>query len=34
MLADYEEPKLDEGVAEGLRDLIARREEILPDSVS
>jgi trimethylamine--corrinoid protein Co-methyltransferase len=34
MLADYQEPKLDEGIAEGLADLIARREEKLPDSVS
>ncbi len=34
MLADYEAPKLDEGIAEGLRDFIARREERLPDMVS
>jgi trimethylamine--corrinoid protein Co-methyltransferase len=34
MLAAYEEPKLDEGVAEGLGDFIARREEQLPDTVS
>ncbi|TPL80725.1 trimethylamine methyltransferase family protein [Mesorhizobium sp. B2-3-13] len=34
MLADYEEPKLDEGIADGLKDMIARREEKLPDSVS
>jgi trimethylamine---corrinoid protein Co-methyltransferase len=34
MLAAYEEPKLDEGIAEGLRDFIARREEQLPNSVS
>jgi len=34
MLLDYVEPKLDEGVAEGLRDFIARREERLPDSVN
>ena len=34
MLADYEEPKLDEGIAEGLREFIAQREEKLPDSVS
>jgi trimethylamine---corrinoid protein Co-methyltransferase len=34
MLADYQEPKLDEGVADGLKDLIAQREEKLPDSVS
>jgi len=34
MLKDYEEPRLDEGVAEGLRDFIARREEKLPDTVN
>nr|WP_292242164.1 trimethylamine methyltransferase family protein [Mesorhizobium sp.] len=34
MLADYEEPKLDEGIADGLEGLIALREEKLPDSVS
>ncbi|TGV80172.1 FAD-binding protein [Mesorhizobium sp. M00.F.Ca.ET.149.01.1.1] len=34
MLADYQEPKLDESIAEGLADLISRREEKLPDSVS
>jgi trimethylamine--corrinoid protein Co-methyltransferase len=34
MLADYEEPKLDEGVAEGLRDFIAQREDRVPDTVS
>jgi trimethylamine--corrinoid protein Co-methyltransferase len=34
MLRDYEEPKLDEGVAEGLRDFIALREEQLPDSIN
>ena len=34
MLRDYEEPKLEDGVAEGLRAFIARREEQLPDSVS
>ncbi len=34
LLAAYEEPKLDEGIAEGLRDFIARREEELPNSVS
>ena len=34
MLADYEEPKLDEGIAEGLRDFIARREETLPDTIN
>ena len=34
MLADYEEPKLDEGIAEGLKDFIARRESELPNTVS
>lgn len=34
MLAQYEEPKLDEGVAESLRDFIARRERELPDTVN
>jgi trimethylamine---corrinoid protein Co-methyltransferase len=34
MLRDYEEPKLDDGVAEGLRDFVAIREERLPDSVN
>jgi trimethylamine--corrinoid protein Co-methyltransferase len=34
MLAAYEEPKLDEGIAEGLRDFIAKRESELPNSVS
>ncbi len=34
MLADYQEPKLDEGIADGLKDLIAQREEKLPDSIS
>ena len=34
LLAAYEEPRLDEGIAEGLRDFIARREEELPNSVS
>jgi trimethylamine--corrinoid protein Co-methyltransferase len=33
LLAAYEEPKLDEGVAEGLRDFVARREAELPTSV-
>lgn len=31
MLAAYEAPKLDAGIADGLKDLIARREEQLPD---
>jgi trimethylamine--corrinoid protein Co-methyltransferase len=30
LLADYEEPKLDEGVDEALRDYIARREREIP----
>ena len=34
MLASYEPPKMDEGIAEGLKDFIARREEQLPNSVS
>jgi trimethylamine---corrinoid protein Co-methyltransferase len=34
MLAAYEEPKLDQGIAEGLSDFIARREMELPNSVS
>ncbi len=34
MLAAYEAPKMDEGIAEGLRDFIARRGEELPNSVS
>jgi trimethylamine--corrinoid protein Co-methyltransferase len=34
MLKDYEEPKLDDAVAESLRDFIARRETVLPDTVS
>jgi trimethylamine--corrinoid protein Co-methyltransferase len=34
MLAAYDEPKLDESIAEGLRDFIARREEQLPNSVN
>ncbi len=34
MLEAYEEPKLDEGVHEALRDFIARRERELPDAVS
>ena len=33
-LAAYEEPKLEEGIAEGLRDFIARREEELPNNVT
>ena len=34
MLAAYEEPKLDEGVAEALGDFIARRERELPNNVT
>jgi trimethylamine--corrinoid protein Co-methyltransferase len=34
MLQNYEPPKMDEGIAEVLRDFIARREEVLPDTVS
>lgn len=34
LLAEYQEPKLDEGIAEGLRDFIASREEVLPDTVN
>ena len=34
MLQAYEEPKMDEGVAEGLASFIARRERELPDGVS
>ncbi len=34
LLAAYEPPKLDEGIAEGLKDFIARREEQLPNSVN
>lgn len=34
MLQDYQEPKLDEGVAEALQDFIAKREKTLPDTVN
>lgn len=34
LLADYEEPKLDDGTHEALKDFIARRERELPDDVS
>jgi trimethylamine--corrinoid protein Co-methyltransferase len=34
MLASYEQPTMDEAVAEALSDFIARRERELPDSVS
>lgn len=34
MLRDYEEPKLDEGIAEALRDFVAQRENVLPDTVN
>ncbi|MEM1163788.1 MAG: trimethylamine methyltransferase family protein, partial [Pseudomonadota bacterium] len=30
LLSDYEEPKLDEGIDEALRDYIARREREIP----
>lgn len=34
MLADYEEPKLDIGIAEALQDFVARKERDLPDAVN
>jgi trimethylamine--corrinoid protein Co-methyltransferase len=34
MLAAYEEPALDAGIAEALRDYVARRERELPGGVS
>jgi trimethylamine--corrinoid protein Co-methyltransferase len=34
MLKDYEEPKLDEGIADGLDDFISQRESQLPDTVN
>jgi trimethylamine--corrinoid protein Co-methyltransferase len=34
MLQAYEKPAMDEGIAEGLRDFIARREEELPNTVN
>jgi len=34
MLARYEEPALDEGVDEALRDFIRRREAELPEGVA
>jgi trimethylamine---corrinoid protein Co-methyltransferase len=34
MLANYEKPAMDEGIAEGLREFIAKRERELPDTVS
>ena len=34
MLAAYEKPKMDEGVAEGLADFVARRERELPNNIS
>jgi len=34
LLQDYEEPKLDDAVAEALQDFVARREKILPDTVN
>jgi trimethylamine--corrinoid protein Co-methyltransferase len=34
MLAAYEEPAMDQGIADGLKDFIARRESELPNTVS
>jgi trimethylamine---corrinoid protein Co-methyltransferase len=34
MLASYQPPAMDDGIAEGLRDFIARRERELPNSVN
>ncbi len=34
MLREYEEPKLPDDTAEALRDFIARREQVLPDTVN
>lgn len=34
MLLDYEEPRLDEGIAEALRDFVAQRYKALPDAVT
>jgi trimethylamine---corrinoid protein Co-methyltransferase len=34
MLANYEQPAMDEGIAEGLREFIAKRERELPDTVN
>lgn len=34
MLRDYEEPKLDEGVAEALRDFVSQRDKALPDTIN
>lgn len=34
MLAAYEQPKMDEGIAEGLRDFIEKRERELPSTVN
>jgi trimethylamine--corrinoid protein Co-methyltransferase len=34
MLAAYQPPAIDEGVAEGLRDFVARRERELPNTVN
>jgi len=34
MLAAYEEPAMDQGIADGLKDFIARRESELPNNVS
>jgi trimethylamine--corrinoid protein Co-methyltransferase len=34
MLANYEKPKMDESIAEALREFVVRREKELPDTVS
>ena len=34
MLAHYETPKMEEAIAEGLRDFIAKRESELPNTVN
>jgi trimethylamine--corrinoid protein Co-methyltransferase len=34
LLANYEQPPMDDSIAEGLRDFIARRESELPDTVT
>jgi trimethylamine--corrinoid protein Co-methyltransferase len=34
MLAAYEEPPMEQGIADGLKDFIARRESELPNTVS
>ena len=32
MLGDYQQPALDEGIAEALRDFVARRKSEMPDA--